>query len=198
MDGRFKHGMSKSPEHSAWSRIRNRCYNPNASKFRWYGGRGISVCQRWRDSFKAFYEDMGPRPFPKATIERINNDGNYEPGNCRWATQHDQSRNTQRTILLAFRGRTQCLQDWAAEVGIERQTLQGRIQSGWDIERALTEAVKQPTFHMLTFHGETMTVTAWARRLGITKKALSARLHKGWPLEQALTMQRTTKGQRIQ
>jgi hypothetical protein len=186
-DRRVKHGMSNSPEYRAWRRILTRCYYPRHDKYAWYGGRGIVVCERWRESFKAFYEDMGPRPTPKHTIERKENDGNYEPGNCRWATQHDQSRNTSRNINLTFRGRTQCVQDWASELGIGRATVQHRLDVGWTVERALTEEVRTVTFHMLTLDGETMTLTAWARRLGITKKALSARLHKGWSIKAALS-----------
>jgi hypothetical protein len=90
------HGLTINgitPEYRAWSALKNRCYNKSNKDFRKYGGRGISVCQRWADSFMAFFEDMGPRPSKRHSIDRINNDGNYEPGNCRWATPKEQVNN---------------------------------------------------------------------------------------------------------
>jgi hypothetical protein len=88
----FLHGMTGTSEHRAWLDMRKRCSNPRNKKFKHYGGRGIAVCERWTD-FANFYADMGPRPGPGHSLDRINNDGNYEPGNCRWATWSQQRRN---------------------------------------------------------------------------------------------------------
>ncbi|WP_417353520.1 hypothetical protein [Flavobacterium alkalisoli] len=89
----FKHGLYKSPEYKVWTEMKRRCHKETASGYERYGGRGISVCDRWKDSFSAFYEDMGPRPSVNHSIDRMDNDGNYEPSNCRWATNSEQMKN---------------------------------------------------------------------------------------------------------
>lgn len=98
-----RHGMSRTPEHNTWSNIRTRCTNPNTHNYAIYGGRGIKVCERW-DVFENFYEDMGPRPSDKHSIDRINPDGDYEPGNCRWATLVEQASNKRSNVLLELNG----------------------------------------------------------------------------------------------
>lgn len=118
--------------------MKNRCYDPNNVKFARYGGRGIVVCERWRDSFENFLSDMGERPKGKS-IERINNDGNYEPGNCRWATQGEQMRNAITTHNLTFRGKTQCMTDWAHDLGVTPPMLYYILdQHDWNLESAFT------------------------------------------------------------
>lgn len=95
------HGLTDTPEHKAWMGMRARCYNPNHQSYKNYGGRGITVCDRWRDSFHSFLEDMGPRPADHLSLDRRDNDRGYEPGNCRWATDLQQNRN-RRNVKRQF------------------------------------------------------------------------------------------------
>lgn len=126
-------------EHNSWRGMRERCYNRNHSAYKNYGGRGIKICQRWKNSFLEFYADMGKCP-DGMTIERIDNDGDYEPSNCKWATRKEQSRNRRNWIaLLTYNGRTQHLVDWAKELGIIPSALHNRIHKyNWSLERALS------------------------------------------------------------
>jgi hypothetical protein len=140
VDGRKTHGLRGTPEYNAWVHIRHRCNNPKDRYFAIYGGRGIRVCDRWLgpSGLANFIADMGPRPSKLHSIDRVNNDGNYEPGNCRWATIGEQCRNRRTTRLLTFNGITQCMTDWAAQVGISRQVIFRRLKEGWDVGDALT------------------------------------------------------------
>ena len=141
---RFRtHGLKNTAEHNVWSLMIRRCYNENRPDYGLYGGRGVTVCERWRTSFQAFYDDMGPRPSNRHSIDRIDNDGNYEPCNCRWATQCEQARNKRSNRLITFNGRTLCLAEWAEEYGMRQRTLWYRLNRGWSVERALTEPVRE-------------------------------------------------------
>ncbi len=132
------HGLTKTSEYEIWCAMKSRCSNPKNKKYLNYGARGIRVCPRWRTSFASFYQDMGPRP-DGMTLERIDNDGNYYKNNCQWATYKEQNRNNRHTRVLEFNGKTQCLTDWADEVGINPRTLTYRLNAGWSIEKALWE-----------------------------------------------------------
>jgi hypothetical protein len=132
-----KHGMSFSREYRSWESMLNRCEKPTDREYPMWGGRGIKVCERWHD-FNNFYADMGKRP-PNATLDRIDNNGNYEPSNCRWATAKTQANNRRSNTLITFNGKTQTLQQWADETGIYENTISMRINHyGWSIEKALT------------------------------------------------------------
>lgn len=135
------HGRSKSKMHYRWCAMIQRCENPNSRNYSCYGARGIRVCDRWRHSFEAFLADMGT-PDAGMTLERIDNNGNYEPGNVRWASRQEQCANTRRNKLITHAGKTMIMKQWARHLGIGFDTLKTRIQDGWSIERALTQPVR--------------------------------------------------------
>lgn len=136
--GRKKHGLgNKHPLYGSWGKMHQRCSNPKTPLFERYGGRGISVCERWRD-FPAFIADMGPKPSPKHSIDRINNNGNYEPGNCRWATRVQQARNTSFNHRITFMGREMCVSEAAEIAGLSSACVAKRLRRGWPVERALS------------------------------------------------------------
>jgi hypothetical protein len=139
-----KHGRTHTPEFATWSRMKRRCSNPRDIRFQHYGGRGIKVCERWRDSFENFHVDMGPRPSPEHSIDRINNDGDYEPDNCRWATRTEQARNTSNQKLYELHSESMALFDWCQRYGRTVRLVQNRLYKGWSLEEALTKPLWQP------------------------------------------------------
>lgn len=129
-----KHGKTKTKEHKAWCHIRDRCYNPNNSDYKHWGGKGVKVCERWNESFENFLSDMGLAPTPKHTIDRFpNNEGDYEPGNCRWATMKEQQGNRTNNHWIEYNGRRMIMNDWVVELGIEQSLFSYHIRKGRDI-----------------------------------------------------------------
>lgn len=122
--------------YGSWVNMRQRCTNEKHPQYADYGGRGISVCREWLKSWDAFYEDMGDREIGK-TLDRIDNNGNYEPGNCRWVSMSIQNRNNRKTHFISFNGKTQPLLDWARELGFTPQGIQRRLNT-MPIEQALS------------------------------------------------------------
>lgn len=125
------------PEYGVWASMIQRCTNPNTKTFARYGGRGITVCDGWLHSFEAFLADVGPRPSFAHSLDRIDNDGNYEPGNCRWIEKRLQARNTSANVTLTFNGETRTAAEWAELLGIKPYTLYSRISKGEPVERCL-------------------------------------------------------------
>lgn len=139
-----KHGMHRSLEYKTWSGMKSRCHNPKDHGYPDYGGRGIVVCDRWRYSFTNFFKDMGVKPSAKHSIERKNNNGNYEPGNCVWATWQDQQNNRRSSRIITLGGESLTVAEWARKNGMAYVTLESRIQhQGWDPAKALTTPVRQ-------------------------------------------------------
>lgn len=133
----MQHGLQGSAEHKVWVKMRSRCNNPNSKDYRHYGARGIKVCERWR-FFKHFLADVGRRPPGAYTLDRINNDGWYEPGNCRWATKQQQQRNTRNNRLVSFRGESKPMIVWAEQFALPYEVVRNRLRIGWTAEKALT------------------------------------------------------------
>jgi hypothetical protein len=131
----LRHGMSRTRTHGTWAGMLGRCTNKNHPRYARYGGRGITVCERW-ETFENFFEDMGEKP-KGLTIERIDNDGNYEPGNCRWATQAEQARNRRSNHLITIDGVTKCLAVWARHFGVPDTTVYSRLAINKSYEEAL-------------------------------------------------------------
>lgn len=131
------HGYAGSSTYISWLNIRSRCEDINNVNYCRYGGRGIVFCERWR-LFENFLNDMGEKP-EGMTVERIDNNGNYEPSNCRWATPKEQARNTRNNVLVSHNGITLCIAEWAEQLCIPYGRLQSRLKHGWSIERAFNE-----------------------------------------------------------
>lgn len=137
-----RHGMSHTQVHNCWCAIRQRCENPACKCFHTYGGRGIKVCDRWQ-TFENFLADMGYPPMPKMSIDRIDVNGDYEPGNCRWATAKEQQRNRRNNLRITISGETLLLSELSDRSGISYATIRERIRAGWTAERAVTEPVRK-------------------------------------------------------
>ena len=131
----FTHLMSNTRVYRIWAEMIKRCNTPSSKSYSYYGGRGITVCDRWK-SFENFYSDMGNCP-TDFTLDRIDVNGNYEPSNCRWESRKTQSRNRRGNHMITFKNETHCLSEWAEIVGITRGALKQRLKRGWTLEHAL-------------------------------------------------------------
>ncbi len=131
------HGRRETPEYQAWKSMVARCTIPSASHYAEYGGRGIGVCQRWRESFVVFLADVGPRPSATHSLDRIDPNGNYEPGNVRWATRHEQHRNQRSNRFLTIDGKRMCMTDWAKLSPVSWAAISRRLDAGWDAKSAV-------------------------------------------------------------
>ena len=165
------HGMTNSSEYNIWFGIKARCLNPKNRAYHHYGGRGITVCDEWKDSFEAFYRDMGPRPSTEHSIDRKDNDGGYSKENCRWATEIEQHNNTRTVKLYDFGGEKLSISQIARKIGISVSALHQRLLiMPWE------EAVGYDT---ITFEGETKSLVDWCGILDLSYREVYRRLRKG-------------------
>lgn len=138
IDAITKHGMIGTPTHRSWTSMKSRCNNEKSPGFHRYGGRGIKVCERW-EIFENFLEDMGERP-ENTTLDRIDNDGDYEPGNCRWATHKTQARNNSRNKRFRYKGKIKTVTEWCEVLNVPVERVRGRLSAGW----CFKDAVEKP------------------------------------------------------
>ncbi|MFI1165588.1 hypothetical protein ACH4UM_18730 [Streptomyces sp. NPDC020801] len=175
---------SKHELYSTWRTMIRRCHNPAAHNYPRYGGRGIHVCPAWRDSFDQFLAEIPPRPSPEYSLERVDNNRGYEPGNVRWATPREQARNTRTNHYLTALGQTRLLEEWVEITGIPKSTLFNRIRRGWDDEAVITTPVRPKA-------PDNSVVPAGANQLaaehGLTPETVAARIRRGWDLTRAIT-----------
>jgi hypothetical protein len=179
---------TRHPLFHVWRMMLRRCSDPKDPAYPYYGGRGITVCQRWRDSFDAFCDDIGPRPL-NHTVDRKDNDGPYTPGNCKWSTKREQVLNSSRVHLLTFAGKTMTLTAWAQETGLSLPTLSGRLRRGWSTELILTTPAR------VGQRVRQRNVLPLLEQSGLSHSTFYARLARGWSLEEAATTPRH-QGQR--
>lgn len=180
-----RHGMIDSPEYAAWHAMKDRCSNPKAPSWHRYGGRGITICDRWKDSFTNFYADMGPRQSDRHSIDRINNDGNYEPSNCRWATNVEQSYNRANTLTITLPNGDQVNTAEAREaLNLKRGTFYSRHYRDTPLE------IPVPERELHLYKGQYLNTTELAKYSpeGVTAQVISIRIWDGHPVERAVEL----------
>jgi len=191
-EAKTTHGLRGTPEYSVWSKMRQRCEDPGDRAYSRYGGRGIYVSPEWTD-YGRFYDDMGPRPTPEHSIDRIDNDGPYCAENCRWATRQEQANNKRSNRLLTVAGETLTMAQAVGRYGVPYSALQARLNAGWSDEDAVFRPKREMTSEArrgrrLVVGGVDMTVAEASKIYGISYGALSHRLDAGWDPDEAVSL----------
>lgn len=192
----LKHGLScfpdgrHTPDWRSWYDMVRRTIDPTCPNWKHYGARGIKVCERWHkdnpNGFLNFLSDMGCKPTWEHRIDRIDNDGDYTPVNCRWATQKEQLRNTSRNRLITVNGVTKCVAEWSELLtggsNKHREVITGRLERGWSPERAISEPIHNlPQKISITIDGETHSIPEWSRIAGTKDyRIYQRRRYGGW------------------
>jgi hypothetical protein len=181
-----KHGMRQSPEYVCWNNMLNRCLNPNNPMYQHYGARGITVCDNWRHSFEAFFNDMGPRPSEFHSIERREVNGNYERNNCKWATLDEQANNTRRNVKHEFVGKMLTVSEIAKRTGGEAETIRQRIERGLPMEDAVNP--DRLNGKVFSYQGQELSIKELST---ISRLPYSTLYHRlvicGWTVEDAMS-----------
>lgn len=173
--GNKTHGLAHTPEYKAWAKMNERVRNRNCKDYPDYGGRGISITPRWL-AFENFYEDMGEKPSPKHSLDRIDVDGNYCPENCRWATPIEQANNKRSTIKVDVDGVQMTLRDLSEKIGVNPKTLRKRLQKGKDLDYVLSE--DRHNYKRITIDGVTDTIAAHCRRYRVPYRLVMNDVHR--------------------
>lgn len=180
-----KHGLHGKPEYWIWVDMRRRCYTKTFKQYKDYGGRGIRLSDEWNESFENFYKDMGPRPSEEHSIDRINNDGNYEKGNCRWTTKDVQANNMSTNKVYELDGEKYTVSQLSTKFKMHPATMRTRLL--WlPIEAAVDSNVKFSDYKY-TIRGVTKTMKEWLRSVGIDNLIYFARRERGWSINDALS-----------
>lgn len=183
---RRQNGQSRTPEYRAWQGMMSRCYKPHNKSYKHYGGRGVKVCDRWHD-YKNFLDDIGQKPTHLHSLERENNEKNYEPNNVIWATKKHQNNNKRSNVVIEHGGKTQTLSQWCEELNLPYGTIQARLAVGWEPSEALTTKVSSMSpERIVTYNGFTGTVADIAKKLGLDRKLINKRLKHGWSVKDAI------------
>lgn len=168
------------------SSMKSRCYSVNTHNYRHYGARGIKICDGWMKSFDNFALWSLKNGYgPKLSLDRIDNNGNYEPSNCRWVTHKAQCSNRRSNRFLVLNGERLTISQWAKKLNISRGTIKGRLNSGWSVKKALSEP--KSNHRAIKFRGKSMTIGEWAKEIGMSSSTLDGRISSGWPIERAMT-----------
>lgn len=176
-----KHGMWKSNEHHIWRGITQRCTNPKNAAYRWYGGRGIKICDEWQGEtgFAAFFAHVGERPSKAHSLDRIDNNGHYEPGNVRWVTQKEQMRNSRAARAVTINGITKSVAGWAEYVGVRPCTMTYRLSKSDDPEYLLRHPESGRRLMSVAIDGVSCSIAEWARRSGLKPGTIARRYRAG-------------------
>lgn len=173
---RAVHGMTDTPEFHTWRGMLYRCTNPNSKHWHLYGGRGITVCDRWRESFENFYADMGPRP-EGTSLDRKDNDKGYSPDNCRWATPQEQQNNRRGNIHITIDGATKTLKQWAKHYGVPYSVVKARRAAGADGAELFAPMKRRAYGAKHDHNGKSLTLTEWAAELRAPYITVWQRVH---------------------
>jgi len=173
------HGMSKTLEYRSWRAMKIRCFNPNYPRYSDWGGRGITVCDRWKNSFEDFLADMGSRPTAKHSLDRIDNNADYSPKNCKWSTRVEQDNNKRNNHLITIDDVTLTIAQWAKKMNISGQLIQGRLKNGWSEYKAVMTPI-YGKIRLITIGNETYTIAQWEKKMSYGVNVIFMRLKTGW------------------
>lgn len=177
---------------SIYNGMRLRCYNENNVNYKYYGGKGVTICDEWLLSFENFFDWAINNGYNEnLTIDRIDSEKEYSPDNCKWSTKKEQAYNRSISVKLTLNGRTMYMTEWAEELGIDKKTLSWRYNNGWSDEEILSN--KKDI--ILEYNGESKNLLEWSKQTGIKKSTLWDRYNKGWKVKDILT--RKTKDREI-
>lgn len=182
--GLYKHGLSHTRIHSIWRSIKDRCYNENNQDYNSYGGRGIAVCDEWKNDFLSFYRWALESGYEEAlTIDRIDVNAGYSPENCRWASMAEQSNNRRNNKLFTLNGRTMTLAEWSKVAGVKYGDIQNRLRYGYSFEEAINPNFKRVYQCKNEFNEK---LSQMCKERGVSYKLVSQRVRSGWDVEKAL------------